>query len=315
MAIQPLVLSFRSADQGGDIRLQPNMDQFYQNWSRSKLVLLIHGYNNPRKEAVDAYDGFISLQQQLANLPPKGDFAPDRNLVEVFWKGDDWGALSLLYYPYAVPNARQTAEALAAVLKTIAQQRAEGIEVEVVAHSLGTRLALETLRYLAASPRIAVTRMVFFAAATPTFMLRDPTDPDGLRSAFDTGIKSGIRSLYSGNDVVLSWAFPIGQTLAPGDEGFFPTALGHERWESAKTPLALEQNENRNANHWDYWGWKKSKPSCELFANATAREYLGFTGSGDRVIFDATTAERDVSEPLYSVERSVLARQVIARQM
>lgn len=313
MAIQPLLLSFRTSDQGGDIRLQPDMEQFYQNWSKSKLLLLIHGYNNPKKEATDTYEGFFSLQQQLANLPPGGDFAPDRNLVEVFWKGDDWGASRLLYYPYAVPNARQTAEALATVLKTLAQQRAEGIEVEVVAHSLGTRLALETLRYLATSPFIVISRIVFFAAATPTFMLQNPTDPDGLRQAFDSVVKGGVRSLYSGNDIVLSWAFPVGQTLASGNEGFLPTALGHDRWESTKVPPSLEQRENRNANHWDYWGWKKSKLDCELFANVNAREYLGFTGPGDRMIFDATTAERDPSESLSSAERSIPARHVVAR--
>lgn len=315
MALLPLLLSFRTADEGGDVCLHPDMHQFHKYWSKSKLLLLIHGYNNPKTEAAEAYDEFIALQQQLANLPSGGNFAADRDLVEVFWKGDDWGALSLLYYPYAVPNARQTAEALATTLKILAQQRAEGIEVEVVAHSLGTRLALETLQYIAADPRIAVTRMVFFAAAAPTFKLEDPTDPKSLRPAFDAGIKGGVRSLYSGNDIVLSWAFPIGQTFASGREGFFPTALGHERWESANLPLSLEQKENPNANHWDYWGWKKTKRKCEVFANTNVRQYLGFTGSGDRIVFDAATAERDMGEPLCPVERAIPTRQVAARRV
>ncbi len=313
MAIQPLTLSFRTANQGGGVRLQPEMAQFYHNWSKSRLVLLIHGYNNPVKEATEAYDGFFSLQWQLANLPNGGDFAPDRNFVEVFWKGDDWWGLSPLYYPYAVPNARQTAGALAGILMTLAQQRAEGIEVEVVAHSLGTRLALEMLRYLVANSRITVSRIILFAAATPTFMLQDPAHPGGLRRAFDAVVRGGVRSLYSGNDIVLSWAFPVGQTLTPGREGFFPTALGHERLESATAPSMLDQKENRNANHGDYWGSSKSRPDCELFANASTREYLGFTGSGDRMIFDAMTAERDTNEPLGPVERSISERQIEPR--
>lgn len=313
MPIQPLILSFRTQDQGGDFRNAPPMDEFYQNWNKHKLVLLIHGYNNPVPDARAAYEGFFSLQRQLAAYAPDGNFAPDRNFVEVFWKGDDWGILSPLYYMNAIPFALQTAEALADTLKTLAKQRAEGLELEVVAHSLGTRLTLELLRHIGMDRSITVTRIVFFAAATPTFMLEDPAEPHGLRQAYDSVLRYGIRSLHSGNDIVLSVAFPIGQTLASGHEGFSPTALGHERWESSGAPSTLEQDENRNANHWDYWGWKKDRPQCEKFANEQARDYLHFTGLGDRSLQAAATAERDTSEAPDTPERTIQARQTATR--
>ncbi len=310
MALQSLNLSFRTDDQGGDVRPFPQMDQFYQNWSKSRLVLLIHGYNNPVPDARKAYDGFFSLQQQLGGYPIGGNFAPDRNFVEVFWKGDDWGVLSLLYYPYAIPSAGQTAEALAVVLENLAQQRAEGLELEVVAHSLGTRLTLDLLREISTVPRITVTRIVFFAAATPTFMLEESA---ALRQAYDTGVKGGLLSLYSGNDIVLSWAFPLGQTVAPGQEGFFPTALGHALWRPPDVPPTLGQEENRNANHGDYWGCGKNRTECERFANMKARDYLGFAGAGDRIPVEAMTAERDINEAIGVPERSVPSREVAVR--
>lgn len=308
MAIEPLVLKFRTADAGGELRSLPDMEEFYRKWDKSRLVLLIHGFNNTVAEARDAYEnGFFRVQRELANHAPGGDFAPDRDFVEVFWKGDDWGSLSGLYYMGAIPYAVQTAQALADVLRRLASQRAEGLDVQIVAHSLGTRLTLELLRHLGADRNVRVDKLVFFAAATPTFMLDD--DDGELRQAYDTVVQDGGLSFYSGNDVVLSWAFPIGQTLAPGEEGLFPTALGHERWESPRVPPTLEQQENRNADHSDYWGWKQERPQCEQHANAKAREYLGFTGGGDRGTESATSALRETP-----VLESQSAREIGSRE-
>ncbi len=290
------------------------MEEFYKNWDKSRLVLLIHGFNNSIPQAKDAYDnGFFRIQRQLANHAPDENFAPDRNFVEVFWKGDDWGMLSALYYMGAVPYAVQTAAALADVLRRLASQRTEGLELQIVAHSLGTRLTLELIRNIGVDRSIRINKLVFFAAATATFMLEDPNEAHGLRKAYDATVKDGTLSLYSGNDIVLSMAFPIGQTLAAGHEGFFPTALGHDRWESPRAPVTLEQGENRNANHSDYWGWKKDKPDCETFANTKAREYLEFTGLGDRLIADVATAERETPEVSVAVDREVQTRKTPSR--
>jgi pimeloyl-ACP methyl ester carboxylesterase len=305
-----LKLSFRTDNAGGDVRLVPDMADFYQRWDKRRLVLLIHGYNNTIPEAEAAYEqGFIRLQQALARHAPDHNIAPDRDFVEVFWKGDDWGFASFAYYMESIPNARKTAPALAQVLRTLALQRG-GLEIDIVAHSLGTRLALELVRSIGVDSLVQIGKIVFFAAAVPTFMLVDPNERHGLRQAYDRAVKGGLLSLYSGNDIVLAATFPLGQSLAPGREGILPTALGHERWESHRVPATLWQLENSNAGHSDYWGWKQRKRKCEVFANAQARDFLGFTGLGDRQVASAEVAERDVPEAPPTAVRETPSRTV-----
>ena len=66
------------------------------------------------------------------------------------------------------------------------------------------------------------------AAAVPTFMM-EANGANKLREGYDRTIRKGgeeFKSLYSTNDLVLGIAFPFGQTLAEGDEGFFPSRSG-----------------------------------------------------------------------------------------
>ena len=311
MPTKPIKLSFRTPDNaGGDMRLDPDLSELYRRLDKRRLVLLIHGYNNTVSEAVDAYEqGFIRLQQALANHAPDGDIAPDRNFVEVFWKGDDWGVLSFAYYMEAIPNAVKTAAALANVLRALAIERG-GLEVQIVAHSLGTRLALELIRHVGIEPRVAITKLVFFAAAVPTFMLDDPRERHGLRHAYDRVVKGGLLSLYSNSDGVLSVAFPAGQSLAPGREGILPTPLGLALWESPQSPATLQQQQNRNAGHSDYWGCRQRKRKCEVFANMQARDFLGFNALGDRQPAEAEAAEREVPEAPPTATRETPSRNI-----
>jgi pimeloyl-ACP methyl ester carboxylesterase len=297
MSIRPLVLNFRSAVAGGDVNPYPDLIDFHANWRHDKLVLLIHGFNNTIAEAQNAYTAFMSLQSKLANYAAGDDFAPDRDFVEVYWKGDDWGPASAVYYPNAIPNAIQTATALALVLKNLAILRPGGLSLQIVAHSLGTRLSLELLKSLSGDPHITVSRLVFFAAATPTFMMEGDGQAEGLRRAYEEMVTEGAMSLYSGADIVLSKAFPVGQSIAPGAEGFFPVALGHRYWTSIHCPPTLLQGENKNANHSDYWGWNRAtEETCGKWANIVTRQFLGFSGLGDRATPDNETLTRTTPE-------------------
>ena len=179
-----------------------------------------------------------------------------------------------------------------------------------VAHSLGTRLALELIRHVGAEPRVEITRLVFFAAAVPTFMLEDARERHGLRLAYDRAVKGGLLSLYSGSDMVLSVAFPAGQSLAPGPEGIVPTPLGLALWASPQAPATLQQQQNCNAGHSDYWGWRQRKRKCEVFANLQARDFLGLNALGDRQLADAEAAAREVPQAPPTATRDTPSRKV-----
>ncbi|HTY48741.1 MAG TPA: alpha/beta hydrolase [Steroidobacteraceae bacterium] len=294
MALMPLELSFRTADAGGDINTAPDLSQFLQ-LSHRELILFVHGFNNTVSQARDAYAGFMANQQLLACVPTGGDFAPGQQIVEIFWKGDDWGVMSALYYADAVPNSVITGRALGQVLQALAVGRGESLEVSIVAHSLGTRLALECLKEIGATPAVLVNHIVFFAAATATFMLDSEAEVHGLRRPLNS-VSGGSVSLYSGADMVLALAFPPGQTFSHGQEGFFPTALGHAEWETPTPPPLLNQAENTGAGHSDYWGWSHKHPKCEARASKYARDTLELPFIGSRDLTSRDMTARDASD-------------------
>lgn len=296
-------LSYRERDVGGEVRAAPAVSDPGGFVSARHLVLLVHGYNNDRAGAEDAYRGFHARQREL---DPDGRYGLGRVFAELYWPGDaDWGIASFLFYPQSIGRAKTTAERLAQFLD--AQLGAGGARLDIVAHSMGCRLALEVLRELEvrASP-LAAARIVLMAAAVPVFMLGECAPPRRLRPAFDRMLREGARSLWSRGDVVLSFAFPFGQSIAPGEEGALPVALGHEAWIDASVPLHLGQAEDAGAGHGDYWGWNEKPPhlSRARFAAAQVSEYLRFAAAGRR---------RVASRPL--LEASALeAREAAARR-
>jgi hypothetical protein len=112
---------------------------------------------------------------------------------------------------------------------------------------------------------------------------------------------------------VLAFAFPAGQSLAPGSEGFFPTALGHEKWIAATVPNNLDQQPNPGAGHGDYWGWN-TKPKPSQCANTAAREvrsYLQFPSAGSRATSERLLIENNVLEARTNgTERKIADRDI-----
>ncbi len=162
---------------------------------------------------------------------------------------------------------------------------------------MGCRLTLELLKELRNKSDISVGRVVLMAGAVPTFMLEPRPDKHKLRDAIDTVLTDAGLSLYSSNDKVLAYAFPLGQSAATG-EGFFPTALGHEFWADAVAPVKLTQQENPDADHSDYWGWnqKPSSLACARAANARVKEFLRFDQPGERAGVERGTVERETRD-------------------
>lgn len=279
-------------DQVSDDELRAIRDALDAGTGRG-LVLLVHGYNNDHADALCSYDAFFELQQVLAQLPDHRPLADNRIFVEVYWPGDaDWGIASFLFYMGAVANARVSAQRFAPAIAALSQ-RNEPLALEIVGHSLGCRVALELIKQLrlGGTPNINIDRVAVMAAAVPTYMLGSPADARYLRPAYDdlVAICGGAgMSLYSGADPVLAVAFPLGQTLASGDEGFLPTALGHAEWHCASMPGGFDQHEVSGAGHSDYWGSKAGSRAIALDAQRRVREFLRFNAAPER---DTATRE------------------------
>ncbi len=297
MAREPTArLSFRQRAQGGEVRPEPSEPEYLRLACRRRLLLLIHGYNNDLQAGEEAYRGFEAMQRELTDLDEDAPVAGGR-LMQIYWPGDaDWGIVSPLFYPWSIGRARQTATALADTLARAARESGHK-QLDIVAHSMGCRLTLELLKELRNKSDISVGRVVLMAGAVPTFMLEPRPDRHELRDAYDKVLSEAGLSLYSPSDVVLSYAFPLGQSAATG-EGFFPTALGHEFWADAVAPVNLTQKENPGADHSDYWGWKQKPRSlaCAREANTRIKEFLRFEQPGDRTSVEREPAERETRD-------------------
>jgi pimeloyl-ACP methyl ester carboxylesterase len=310
MALAPTArLSFRKQPAGGDVEHEPSEPEYLEVAGRRHLLLLIHGYNNDFKDSLQAYQGFEQLQRELAGLDEAAPVANGR-IVQIYWPGDaDWGVASPLFYPMSIGRARTTAEALADTLKRAARQGGHKY-VDIVAHSMGCRLALELLKQLRDANDITVGRVALMAGAVPTFMLEPESEPDvDLRTAFETMLADAGLSLYSGSDMILALAFPLGQSVAPGKEGFMPTALGREFFGTA--PGRLAQEEIPHAGHSDYWGWQRSESAlkCARAANGKLRTFLRFDQIGERTCDERETPERGASaERETCAERTIVGR-------
>lgn len=309
--VQALQLSWREDAVGGKVLQAPRISDSDRRALAvaANIVLLLHGYNNTMEDAEEAYAGFHARQ---AELDPTGRYTLGRTFVHVFWPGDaKWSIASFFFYPWSIAQAKRTAKLLAEYLAGLYAGQAP--RIDIVAHSMGCRLALEMLRTLDEhASTLGVARVVCMAGAVPTFKLDDDGRQESLRPGFDQVLREGARSLWSGSDQVLSLAFPLGQSVAPGDEGSGPTALGHEFWVNANVPLALGQDENRLAGHSDYWGWNTDPAAleCARFAAGAVRDYLRFPSAGSRTV----ASRRQVEVSAIVARHEAKAREPTARE-
>jgi pimeloyl-ACP methyl ester carboxylesterase len=266
------------------------------------LVLLVHGYNNDEEGATEAFEGFRTLQPELGPIRAR--------LMGVYWQGENW--TRFLYYPAAVGSARQAARLLAQDLRMVARRRGL-LGVDVVAHSLGCRLSLELLSELEAFPQpgLEVRRLVFMAAAVPVFMLHPTNNPTKrpLRHALDRRSRA-LLSLFSPADWVLKYAFRIGQSLAPGQEGALPTALGLNKWTGDHVPDSgrLKQVHVEGSGHSDYWGWKAKTKKIAKFSSAEVRRFLDIGGAEARATAQRSTTVREATPPREVPSRTLTGR-------
>ncbi len=308
--VKRVKLSYREDPVGGEVRDQPEISGDVSALKEAKhLVLLIHGYNNDTKAAEKAYEGFHARQR---DLDKDKRYGIGRTFVEVYWPGDAaWGIVSFLFYMGSIKHAIQTAERLAGYLE---KNAANAIRIDIVAHSMGCRLASELLRALAIKAVApSIERIVYMAAAVPTFMLEQRNPARRLRPSYNQVLRDGTRSLYSGSDMVLALAFPAGQSLAPGEEGLLPAALGHKQWIDATVPHNLDQRPNNGAGHGDYWGWNTDPRNLARaeYAAKEVHDYLQFPSAGSRTCNERPQVEINPLEArTYEAKREITGRAI-----
>lgn len=257
--------------------------------ARRECLVLVHGFNNTDSEAAEGYFGFRTRQKEIFSQPDVGMF--ERRFGDTYWPGDaDWWSffdkVDFLIYPGAVHTAVKAAKELAELL-----WRMPNLErVDFIGHSLGCRVALETMLLLRERTLPVVGRVVLMAAAVPSEMLERDGKFYGLLTEL-AAQGTPIRVLHSKNDWVLHRTFPPGQSLAGAKEassralGRFGPSPWMPGFRSTLTERAID-----GALHGDYWGHSKTPPS------RTATEDAGrFLSLGD--IGRDVGVEREVGVP------------------
>lgn len=217
---------------------------------RRQLTLLIHGFNNSEPHATDVWsETYSSLQRRV------DDAALDQ-MVLYYWPGDATrrSATSAPLYFRQVSRAVQCGQSLARYLGSLSRESSP-LTVRLVAHSLGARLALETVKQLErAHPHVRVGDVLLLAPAVPVGLC-------AVEAGYGPAVRRARKEvvMHSRNDSVLRRAFPIGQWLARHDPtggnpephpGSHPEAVGYTgqprpRWSGDRVSCGLR--------HGDYW--------------------------------------------------------------
>lgn len=201
--------------------------------SASRLILLIHGYNNSEAAAREA---FAHFRRNVRTALPR------EQIWDFHWPGSHPDqVMSSITYPVRVALAPQVGAALA---KFLDEECRHVRSISIVAHSLGCRVALETTFSIAQRPGYLGPRLehvVLMAAAVPVTSC-------GSSGQFSSAVMSSREHVfYSPRDIVLAAGFPKFQAaVGPFEEG---EAVGYTgqpagRW-SSRTGVCLK--------HGKYW--------------------------------------------------------------
>jgi len=236
MARTPAFISFRAAGVGGGVtdaqmfRIEPFSGYRWRGWTygahgttdlkpllseadrgerlRDREVwFLIHGFNTDRDR------GFMSsgaAVQEFMRLGVQADpaFPPFDDIMPVLWPGDAAGFKPIVgaAYPTQIEDVRETACRFASLLLDPATRPAR---INFITHSLGARVALDTLREMLDRDPMgpAPGTLLMMAPAADDDILDDPR--------FDKAVRAldRIVVLSSSRDRVLQWTFPAGDIL------------------------------------------------------------------------------------------------------
>ncbi|MCG8590270.1 MAG: alpha/beta hydrolase [Proteobacteria bacterium] len=160
--------------------------------THAEIAFLVHGFN------VNEARGRAGLGLLAERLAPA---LPGHALVTVLWPGDHWSRAAS--YPFEGDDADDSARELAQFIEDLlgAEQRCS-----FAAHSLGSRVVMETLKRL---PAERVGQVCLMAAAIDNDCL---VDADAYREAA-AHVADRVAVLSSRRDRVLQLAYPLGDFL------------------------------------------------------------------------------------------------------
>lgn len=226
-------LSVRELSVGGDVinvvryrGLDPRKSE--------RLLILIHGFNVTQARAAETLTGFHrrladSSAGGARSLPPAWIF---------YWPGDHEDPLfSAATYSDRIDTAKLAGERLGKLLTKLSPHQ----EVILIGHSLGCRVLLQALSYVAdahadGTPSAQVIMACLMAAAVPEGRCQGHNQP--YRSDV---IKPAIHVMYSRDDCVLHRFFPLGQKVKGEVMGPAVGYLGGppERWTEPRRETGL----------------------------------------------------------------------------
>lgn len=295
-----LELYFRQKYEGGGLRDRGELRWPGSAASRQHCLVLIHGFRNTDGEAAHAYQGFRDRQEELAERATWSEVV--RELGDAFWPGDAdyWSfldAFDALVYPEALKKGLRTASLLAEAIRSIPGL----VVVDFIAHSLGCRVTLETVKNLFERGGPHVGRMCLMAAAIPS----EDLEPGGRYFSVMQGLSgqgTRIHVMHSRADSVLQWAFPPGQRLA-GKEEASNRALGRYG-PTPQMPGAggtVTETAVGTAGHGDYWGHNTKSGAAYQSARASG-QFLQLHSRSRQGGEDRSIETRRLSETSRSID-------------
>jgi esterase/lipase superfamily enzyme len=255
----PGELSVRTAAKGGGVA-QKVREIRGTAVGKARLVIFVHGYANSHQKASKSYK---HMHDRLLNW-----HVPSLRLNDCwwfFWPGDlSIPIINKASYAWQINHAEESADRLAAYLHHLTDLAHRPVQVVFVAHSLGNRVVLETIKRVEAEARPLSRRPII-----ESIVLMAAAIPDGYCEPRAPLAKMGRRleiNLYSKVDSVLKVPFRLGETLAR--EGFFPQAVGY----SGKPTARWSSNLVTIYKHGEYWdGRFSSQQVSRVFGAAPPR--------------------------------------------
>ena len=191
------------------------------------VCFVIHGFNVNRDEG---YAELGAFSQELTGGGPLAACAPPRNMavtdvdlfIPVLWAGDWYLPVN---YPFLLPDIRLTAKYFADFVISSAVQIGK---ISFITHSMGARLALETMEHIlgaipgtgSVTPQFGA--VILMAAAASDEVLDDPDYGSAVAAVAENG---QFVIVSSKADQVLKWDFPFGNLVEkalwandPGDD-------------------------------------------------------------------------------------------------
>jgi pimeloyl-ACP methyl ester carboxylesterase len=258
--------------------IQPRLGQPGAPMGLSRIYLLVHGFNNDRYQAEESYKAFRRRIQSAIPLhllervwqfywPGYEDLVPEIfrsrfKAARVLSVG-----LNALLYSKQISKAEKFGELLGHYLLSL-RARTGVTEIVLIGHSLGCRLILEAARAMLNTGTVVrhqIPAMCLMAAAIPAEHVQF-----GGRLYQAAGFAANRIVLYSRNDTVLKYAFPLGQTLAADCR--MPEAIGL----SGNPRLRWTALDETMLTHGEYWSEPVTTPHIlRLFGQATRVDLPG----------------------------------------